>query len=95
MGKSLDGEYRMGQLVVSKRGKDAGHRYVIVGFLGEKQKKRLALANAVKFNVDRPRLKNPKHVVPMPHVMNEVAVCVEAGKNINRGELCRFLESVC
>ena len=92
MGKRLDGEYRVGQVVVSKRGKDAGHRYVIVGFLGEK---RLALADAVKFNVDRPKSKNPKHVAPTPHVMNETTACVEAGKNINRGELCRFLESVC
>ena len=95
MGKSLDDEFlvgRVGRVVVSKRGKDAGRSYVIVGFLGEK---RLALADAVKFNVDRPKPKNPKHVAPTQHVMNEVIACVEAGKNINRGDLCRFLESVC
>jgi ribosomal protein L14E/L6E/L27E len=92
MGKPLNDEYRVGQVVVSKRGKDAGQIYVIVGFLGGK---RLALADAVKFNVDRPKSKNPKHVAPTPHVMSETAACVEAGKNINRGELCRFLESVC
>ena len=90
MGKSLDGDYHVGQVVVSKRGKDAGHRYVIVGFLG---KKRLALADAGKFNVDRPKSKNPKHITPTPRVISEVAACVEAGKNINRGELCRFLEN--
>jgi ribosomal protein L14E/L6E/L27E len=90
MYKSLDDEYRVGQVVVSKRGKDAGQRYVIVGFLGEK---RLALADADKFNVDRPKSKNPKHVTPTTHVMKEAAACVQAGKNINRGELCRFLES--
>jgi ribosomal protein L14E/L6E/L27E len=91
MGKSLDDEYCVGQVVVSKRGKDAGQRYVIVGFLGEK---RLALADADKFNTDRPKYKNPKHVMPTPRVLNEIAACVKAGKNINRGELCRFLESV-
>jgi len=95
MDKSLDDEYQVGQLVISKRGKDAGHRYVIVGFSGDKQKRRLALADALKFNIGRSKLKNPKHVEPSPHVMNEVVVCVRAGKNINRGELCRFLESVC
>jgi len=98
MDKSLDDEYQVGQLVISKRGKDAGHRYVIVGFSGEKQTKqteRLVLADAVKFNTDRPRLKNPKHVESTSHVMKEAVACVEAGKNINRGELCRFLESVC
>jgi len=98
MDKSLDDEYQLGQLVISKRGKDAGHRYVIVGFLGEQHSakgKRLFLADAVKFNVDRPGLKNPKHVESTRHVMKEAIVCVEAGKNINRGDLCRFLESVC
>jgi len=64
---------------------------VIVGFLGEK---RLALADAGKFNVTNPKPKNPKHVTPTPHVIDEIAACSEAGKNINRGELCRFLESV-
>jgi len=92
MGKSLDDEYRVGQVVVSKRGKDAGHRYVIVGFKGGN---RLALADALKFNADRPKFKNPKHVTPTPRVIDEIAARVEAGKNINRGELCRFLESVC
>ena len=91
MGKTLDDGYSVGQVVVSKRGKDAGHRYVIVGFWGEN---RLALADADKFNVDRPKYKNPKHVMPTPHVLEMIAVCVEAGKNINRGELCRFMESV-
>ena len=86
MGKPLD-EYRVGQVVVSKRGKDAGRTYVIVGFLDEK---RLALADAEKFNVDRPKLKNPKHVRPTSHVSVNVVACVEAGKNIDRGELCRF-----
>ena len=89
MGKPLNDEYRVGQVVVSKRGKDAGQIYVIVGFLGGM---RLALADAVKFNVDSPKPKNPKHVAPTPHVMNEAVACAEAGKNINRGELCRFLK---
>ena len=93
MGKLLNDEYRVGQIVVSKRGKDAGQRYVIVGFRDEKQEKRLALADAGKFNVDRPKFKNPKHVMPTSRVISEIAACVEAGKNINRGELCNFLES--
>ena len=90
MGKLLDDEYRMGQVVVSKMGKDAGHVYVIVGFFSEK---RLALADADKFNVTHPKSKNPKHVMPTPHVMNGIAACVKAARNINRGELCRFLKS--
>jgi hypothetical protein len=87
MGKPLD-EYRVGQVVVSKKGKDAGHVYVIVGFLGDE---RLALADARKFDAARPKLKNPKHVQPTPHVSEEIAAAVRAGRKIDRGEFCRFL----
>jgi ribosomal protein L14E/L6E/L27E len=87
MGKSLD-EYRVGQVVVSKRGKDAGHTYVIVGFSGDD---RLALADARKFNVGRPKSKNPAHVQSTPHVVEELAASVQAGKKIDHGEFCRFL----
>ncbi|MDR2523651.1 MAG: KOW domain-containing RNA-binding protein [Synergistaceae bacterium] len=90
MGKMLD-EYRVGQVVISKRGKDAGRAYVIVGFL----ENRLALADAVRFNVGRPKCKNPKHVKPMPRVIGEVAAWAKAGRKIDRGELCRLLESAC
>jgi ribosomal protein L14E/L6E/L27E len=81
-------EYRVGQIVISKRGKDAGRAYVIVGFLGEGN---LALADAKKFNVDRPKSKNPKHVQSTSYVVAEVMTWVESGKNIDHGELCRFL----
>jgi ribosomal protein L14E/L6E/L27E len=87
MGKFLD-EYRVGQVVVSKRGKDAGQPYVIVGFLGDD---RLALADARKFGADCPKSKNPKHVRPTPHVIEEIAASVRAGKKIDHGEFCRFL----
>jgi ribosomal protein L14E/L6E/L27E len=87
MGKLLD-EYRVGQVVISKRGKDAGQPYVIVGFLGGE---RLALADARKFGADCPKYKNPKHVRPTPHVIEEIAASVRAGKKIDHGEFCRFL----
>jgi hypothetical protein len=87
MGKSLD-EFRVGQFVVSKRGKDAGHIYVIVDLAGDS---RLALADARKFNTGRPKLKNPKHVQPTPHASEEIAAAVRAGKPIDHGEFCRFL----
>ncbi|MDR2179501.1 MAG: KOW domain-containing RNA-binding protein [Synergistaceae bacterium] len=87
MGKLLNA-YRVGQVVISKRGKDVGRAYVIVGFLGEDK---LALADGMKFNVDRPKHKNPKHVQATSQVVAEVAAWVESGKNIDRGELCRIL----
>lgn len=78
----------MGQLVVSKRGKDAGHSYVIVGFLGGN---RLALADAKKFNVTSPKSKNPKHIQPTGRIIAELKVVADAGKNIDHGVFRRYL----
>lgn len=78
----------MGQVVVSKRGKDAGRTYVIVGFL---ESGRLALADAEKYNVLHPKRKNPKHVQPTSRLMAEAARAAETGKEIDHGEYRRFL----
>ncbi|GHT00107.1 hypothetical protein AGMMS50276_25100 [Synergistales bacterium] len=86
MGKPLDG-YLVGQLVVSKRGKDAGHSYVIVGFLGGS---RLALADARRFNVASPKSKNPKHIQPTGRVIAELKMLADAGKNIDHGVFRRY-----
>ncbi|NLL36043.1 MAG: hypothetical protein GX256_00805 [Fretibacterium sp.] len=78
----------MGQVVISKRGKDAGNTYVIVGFLDGS---RLALADAVRFNVTNPKAKNPKHVQPTSRCITEILDFVEAGKDIDHGRFRHFL----
>ena len=52
---------------------------------------RLALADAGKFNVSRPKRKNPKHVQPTSRFVAEVAGWVESGKDIDRGRLIQIL----
>jgi hypothetical protein len=93
MGKPLN-DCRVGQVVISKRGKDVGRVYVIVGVL-ESDGGRLALANAKEFNVHRPKLKNPKHLQWTSCFVAEVAASVEAGKNIDHGDFCRFVAPFC
>jgi ribosomal protein L14E/L6E/L27E len=90
MGKPLN-DCRVGQVVISKRGKDVGRVYVIVGVSVEGKGGRLALADAKGFNVHRPKLKNPKHLQWTSRVVAEVAASVEAGKDIDHGDFCRFL----
>ncbi|MDR1875652.1 MAG: KOW domain-containing RNA-binding protein [Synergistaceae bacterium] len=88
---NLPDGYRVGQIVVSKRGKDAGHTYVIAGFLDEN---RLALADARRFNVSRPKSKNPRHVQATSRFVDEkMVVSIEGGRDIDHGELRRFLAS--
>lgn len=90
MDKPVDG-YRLGQVVISKRGKDAGRAYVIAGFL---EGDRLALVDAKRFNVSRPKSKNPRHVqATLRFVDAKMIASIEAGKDINHGELRHFLDT--
>ena len=93
MDKFLDprfGSYRLGQVVLSRRGKDRGALYVVVGF---PERDRLALADAERFNVSRPKRKNPKHVQPTSFFLTEVAEWAQAGKDIDRGRFCQILRA--
>ena len=94
MDKSLGprfGPYRLGQVVLSRRGKDRGNLYVVVGFPEED---RLALADADRFNVSRPKRKNPKHVQPTSLFAAEVAEWVRSGRDIDRGRFCQILNAL-
>lgn len=86
-------KYYEGQIVISKQGKDAGNFYVVTGFCNKAEGKRLALADAVKFNVSNPKMKNPAHVqITRKSVYNdELAEIIKQGKNIDRGRLCQIL----
>ena len=90
MDKSVDG-YRLGQIVISKRGKDAGRAYVIAGFPGGC---RLALIDWKRFTVSRPKFKNPRHVqATLRFIEADMIASIEAGKDVNPGELRRFLDT--
>lgn len=84
-------EYRVGQVVISKRGKDAGRAYVIAGFFAEN---RLVLIDGERFGVSRPKLKNPRHVqATLRFIDATLTALIEAGREIDHGELRRFLAS--
>jgi len=79
----------LGQVVISKQGKDVGSTYVVVGeSLG-----RILLADANKFNVTCPKRKNPKHLQPMRLIIDEVRRIVEEGQDIDHGRF-HYLLSV-
>ena len=93
MGKSdelekLSDMYPLGQVVLSRRGKDRGTFYVVVGF---PEGGRLALADAKRFNVSRPKRKNPRHVQATSCRAAGLAKRIEMGEDIDRGSLCQIL----
>jgi ribosomal protein L14E/L6E/L27E len=82
-------DLELGQVVISKQGKDVGRTYVVVGVADS----RVLLADAQKFNVTSPKRKNPKHLQPMRLIIDEVRKKVEEGQNIDHGRF-RYLLSV-
>jgi ribosomal protein L14E/L6E/L27E len=81
-------DLELGQVVISKQGKDVGHIYVVVGLT----ERRVFLADARKFNVMRPKRKNPKHLQPMRLIIDEVRKNIEEGHDIDHGRF-RYLLS--
>lgn len=87
LAESLSVLYPIGQLVLSIRGKDRGTFYVVVGFDGNQ----LALVDAKRFNVSRPKRKNAKHVQRTSCCATGLVTLIEMGKNIDHGCFCQFL----
>jgi len=74
-------DIELGQVVISKQGKDIGRIYVVVGMA----EGRVLLADTCKFNVMRPKRKNLKHLQPMRLVIDEVRKKAEEGQDIDHG----------
>ncbi|MCR4818255.1 MAG: KOW domain-containing RNA-binding protein [Fretibacterium sp.] len=82
--------YSVGQVVLSRQGKDRGKFYVVVGL----EKDRLALADGERFNVSRPKRKNPRHVQRTSRCVAELAKLIEAKRDIDHGRFCQILAGI-
>ena len=81
-------EFSVGQIVISRRGKDAGLEYVVAGFESDG---RLKLIRPERFNVSNPKRKNPKHLQGTSRIAEDLAEKIKAGNNINAGYFHRSL----
>lgn len=87
-GLGLSARFPVGQVVLSIQGRDRGRFYVVAGLL---EGGRLALADAGKFNVSRPKRKNPRHVQRTQLRATELAEIIGAGGDIDRGRFHELL----
>ncbi len=78
-------EFSIGQVVISRHGKDTGFEYVVSGFENDKVK----LIRPKKFNVSRPKLKNPKHLQSTLRRAESLLDFIKAGKDIDTGYFFR------
>lgn len=75
-------EFEIGQVVISRRGKDTGLEYVVSGFESDG---RIRLIRPGRFNVSNPKRKNPKHLQATSRIADELADKIKAGNNIDAG----------
>ncbi|MBQ7593346.1 MAG: KOW domain-containing RNA-binding protein [Synergistaceae bacterium] len=75
-------EFEIGQIVISRQGKDTGLIYVVSGF---EQDGRVKLIRPARFNVSKPKKKNPKHLQVTSRRAEELINHIKAGKNIDAG----------
>ncbi|MBQ7545311.1 MAG: hypothetical protein IJT02_10265 [Synergistaceae bacterium] len=83
-------EFLVGQLAISRQGKDAGTLYVVSGTDG---KGRIQVIRPPKFNTTHPKAKNPKHLQAVQKRAEELISNIEAGQDIDAGQFHRSVGS--
>ncbi len=86
-------ELSIGQVVISRQGKDAGLVYLVGGYAPDG---RVKLIRPERFNTTRPKLKNPKHLQPVAGTSRRAEDLVErikAGQDIDAGHFHRSVKS--
>ena len=84
MVKTAVTELRLGQKVISTRGRDAGSIFLIVGLLNDDY---VLVADGDKRPVERPKKKNRKHLSLTLQVDAAVAEKLSAGKPVSNARL--------
>ena len=82
-------EFSVGQVVISRKGKDAGVKYVVSGLDGS----RARLIRPPRFNTTHPKAKNPKHLQGTCATVIELVSKLEAGQDIDAGQFHRSVRS--
>ena len=83
-------EFFVGQVVISRQGKDAGLEYVVGGVDNDGM---LRLIRPHRFNVTNMKRKNPKHVQPTNKSAQELTAKIKAGQDIDAGYFHRSVKS--
>ena len=75
-------ELSVGQVVISRQGKDAGLVYVVGSIESDG---RIKLIRPERFNTSHMKIKNPKHLQPTNKRAEELIEIIKAGQDIDAG----------
>jgi len=82
---------KIGQVVISKQGKDSGTWYVVVG--RDERSGFVLLIDGKKKTRINPKRKNPKHLQPTGMFIKEVTEMVEGNRCLADNQLLSLIES--
>lgn len=87
--KNVD-SFRVGDIVVVKRGKFAGKAFAVVGAADE----RILIANGSEYTASKPKKKNVIHLQQTHYNLEDVAGRVASGKPLDNGWLVQEISVV-
>jgi selenophosphate synthetase-related protein len=79
-------EFEIAQIVISRQGKDSGLKYIVSGIDLDG---RVKLIRPERFNVSKPKKKNPRHLQSTLRRAEDLLEKIKAGKDIDRGHFYR------
>lgn len=82
---------RIGQVVVSRAGRDAGRPFVVVGVAGDRF---VLVADGDLRKISNPKKKNVRHLRFEPIVLDEVTAKLAAGREVLDAEIEEALKGV-
>ena len=83
-------QFTLGQIVISRQGKDAGLEYVVSGFEPDG---RVRLIRPLKYNVRNPKKKNAKHLQKTSRTAENLTEKIKAGNDIDAGYFHRSVRN--
>lgn len=81
--------YQLGEIVISKAGRDRGKYYIIIGIYNQNYVK---IADGEFKKVEHPKRKNIKHLYSTGDTIRELAIWLENKKRIRNEDLKIFLK---
>lgn len=76
-------QYKIGDLVIVRRGKHTGAQFAVVGV----EEDRVLIADGVYFKANKPKKKNILHILKTKTTLEDVADRVACGKPLDNGWL--------
>lgn len=85
----MESKAALGQLVVSRSGRDSGRVYLVIGSDGDRF---VSVADGTIRRLENPKKKNVRHLGFYPTVDEEIAEKLQSGERVTNPELRRAIQ---